>query len=143
MNTVLRVVTAIASIAAGAIHWDIWANHGYRSAPVRELILASAVLAVALGLLAFLNRRWAALPAAVANALFLAAFAVSRTAELPTLHGPWKEMGLAPEGAELLGIPTTLLLLVAEGVAVVCGLASLLFGRARRTAPLPGEFARA
>lgn len=142
MNTLLRAITAVASIAAGALHWDIWANHGYRSAPVRELFVASAVLGVALGLVAFLNRRKAALPAAVANAGFLAAFALSRVTEIPTFHGGFREMGLAPDDATLRGVSTTLLLVVAEAVAVVAGLASLAFGRERR-APLPGEFARA
>ena len=138
----LRIVTAVASIAAGALHWDIWANHGYRSAPVRELFVASAVLAVVLGLVACVNRRKAALPAAAANAVFLAAFALSRVTELPTFHGGWREVGLAPDGATLLGVSTTLLLLVAEAVAVAAGLASLAFGRERRTA-LPGRLARA
>lgn len=143
MNTVLRALTALASIAAGALHWDIWANHGYRSAPVRELLVASAVLGVVLGLLATVNRRTAALPAALANAAFLGAFALSRVGELPTLHGGWREVGLAPADATILGISTTLLLVVAEALAVVFGLASVLFGRQRRPGALPAEFARA
>ena len=142
MNILLRGATAVASIAAGALHWDIWANHGYRSAPVRELFVASAVLGVALGLVAFVNRRTAALPAVVANTVFLAAFALSRVTEVPTFHGGWSEAGLAPDDASLLGVSTTLLLLLAESVAVAAGLASLAFGRERATA-VPVEFARA
>lgn len=143
MNTLFRALTALFSVAAGALHWNLWAEHGYRSTPVRELFIASAIVGVALGLLAIVDRTWAGLPAAVANAVFLGAFALSRVTELPTLHGGWSESGLAPESAKILLIPTTLLLLLAEGLAVVCGLASVYFGRGRATAPLPGEFARA
>ena len=143
MNILLRAVTAVASITAGVLHWDIWANHGYRSAPIREMFVASGVLAVALGLLALVPRRTAALPAAVANAVFLVAFAVSRVGEVPTFHGGWSEAGLAPDGATILGVSTTLLLLLAEGLAVVCGLASALFRGQRRSVALPAEYARA
>lgn len=143
MNTLLRALTALFSVTAGVLHWNLWAEHGYRSTPVRELFIASAVAGIALGLLAIVKRSWAGLPAAVANAVFLGAFALSRVTELPTLHGAWSESGLAPASATILMIPTTLLLLVAEGLAVVCGLASLAFGRERAAAPLPTEFARA
>ncbi len=143
MNVVLRVATAAFSISAGLLHWDLWANHGYRTTPVRELFLASAVIGVVLGLVAFAKHRRAALPAAVANAVFLGAFALSRVTELPTLHGGWSESGLAPDSATILGISTTLLLLVAEALTVACGLASILLGRAARDVPLPGEYARA
>lgn len=142
MNRALRAMTAVASIAAGVLHWDIWANHGYRSAPVRELFVASAVLGVAAGLLA-LAGRLGALAAAIVNAGFLAAFTLSRVGEMPTLHGGWREAGLNPEGAAILGASTTLLLLIAEGVAVVCGLTAPLAGRERRGVPLPSEYARA
>ncbi len=143
MNLVLRALTAVASIAAGALHYDIWANHGYRSTPIREMFLASAVLGVALGLLALVPRRRAALPAALVNAMFLGAFALSRVSEVPTFHGPWSETGLAPEDAMIQGVSTTLLLLIAEAAAVLFGLASVLFGGRRRSAPLPAEYARA
>jgi hypothetical protein len=143
MNTLLRALTAVFSIGAGVLHWNLWAEHGYRSAPVRELFVASAVIGVVLGMIAFVERPRAALPAAAANAVFLGAFALSRVAELPTLHGRWTESGLAPDSAAILGVPTTLILLGAEGLAVACGLASAFFGRERRTAPLPADFARA
>ena len=143
MNKVLRAVTAIFSIGAGVLHWDIWANHGYRSTPVRELIIASAVIAVVLGLVCFVERPRAALPAAVANAVFLGAFALSRLAEVPTFHGGWSETGLAPDSAMVGGVSTTLLLVVAEALAVVVGLASVAFGRAPRSAGLPASFAQA
>ena len=143
MNKVLRAAAGLLSVGAGVLHWDIWANHGYRSTPVRELFIASAVVAVVVGLLAFLDRQRAALPAVVANLVFLAAFGLSRLAEIPTLHGGWSESGLAPASATLGGISTTLLLVLAEALAVACGLASLFFGREPRAAPLPAEFARA
>ena len=144
MNQVLRAATALFSIGAGVLHWDLWANHGYRSTPVREMFIASAVVGVVLGLLCLVPRRSAALPAAVANALFLGAFALSRVAEVPTFHGGWSESGLAPENAMLGGtVSTTLVLIVAEALAVATGLASVAFGRARRTRALPAEYARA
>ncbi len=143
MNTLLRSLAAVASIAAGVLHWDIWANHGYRQTPIREMFIASAVAGVALGLFAMLPRRGAAIPAVVVNAVFLGAFALSRVSEVPTFHGPWSEKGLAPADAMIAGVSTTLLLVVAEGAAVLFGLASLAFGRARRSAPLPYEVARA
>jgi hypothetical protein len=143
MNTLFRALTAVFSIAAGVLHWNLWANHGYRTAPVRELFIASAVIGVAVGLIAIVERANAGLPAAAVNAVFLGAFALSRVAELPTLHGGWTESGLAPESATLLLVPTTLILLVCEGLAVVCGVASAYFGRERSGPGLPAEFARA
>jgi len=143
VNTLLRTLAAVASIIAGVLHWDIWANHGYRQTPIREMFIASAVAGVALGLLAVLPKRWSAIPVVLANAAFLGAFALSRVAEVPTFHGPFSEKGLAPDDAMIVGVSTTLLLLVAEGLAVVLGLASVAFGRARRSAPLPYEVARA
>jgi hypothetical protein len=142
MNPLLRGATAVLSIFAGLMHWDIWANHGYRSTPVRELIIASAVIGVIVGSIAFVNNQRAALPAATANAVFLGAFALSRLAELPTFHGGWSETGLAPTSADIGGISTTLLIVLAEALAVVCALASLRFGRAPRPTPLPAAFAR-
>jgi len=143
MNTVLRALAAAASIAAGVLHWDIWANHGYKATPIREMFIASAVVAVALGLLALVPRSKAAIPAGVANAAFLGAFALSRVSEVPTFHGPWSENGLAPADATILGVSTTLLLLVAEALAVTFSVASVVLGRRRRSVPLPAEHARA
>ncbi len=143
MNAVLRALTVIFSISAGLLHWDLWANHDYDAIPARELIIASAVIGTVLGLVAFLERQWSPLPAAAANAVFLLAFAVSRLAELPTFHGGWSESGLAPAGVTTVGISTTLVLLVAEALAVACGLGACLTGRKPRPAALPREFARA
>jgi len=142
MNKLLRSAAALFSIGAGVLHWDIWANHGYRFTPVKEMFVASAAAGVVLGLLALIGRRWWALPAVVANAAFLGAFALSRLDEVPTFHGGWSEKGLAPKEATLLGISTVLVLVVSEGLAVTCGLASLLFGGSPSSRALPSEFAR-
>lgn len=142
-NTALRATAGLASIAAGTLHWEIWAHHGYRATPIREMFIASAVVGVVFGLLAFVPKQAAALPAAVVNALFLGAFALSRVSSVPTFHGKWSESGLAPKDAMLIGVSTTLLLLIAEAVAVLLGLASIVAGRPRRSVPLPGEYARA
>lgn len=142
VNTLLRTLAAVASIAAGVLHWDIWANHGYRSAPIRELFVASAVVGVVAGLLAFVPKAASAVPAVLVNALFLGAFILSRVASVPTFHGSFSESGLNPKDAIILTVSTTVLLLVAEGAAVVLGAASVFFGRGRRSTPLPSEYAR-
>jgi len=142
VNKILRAAAALFSIGAGVLHWDIWAHHGYRATPVREMFIASAVVGVVVGVIALVFGRWAAVPAVVANIAFLGAFALSRVSEVPTFHGGWSETGLAPSDATIVGISTTLLLLTCEGLAVVCGLASLLGGRTR-SRPLPSEYARA
>jgi len=143
MNILLRTLAAVASIAAGVLHWDIWANHGYRNTPIREMFITSAVVGVAVGLIALLPKRGAGVLAGLANAVFLGAFALSRVSEVPTLHGGFSEKGLTPEDAMILGVSTTLLLLVAEGVAAVFGLGSILFGRPPRRRSLPAEVSRA
>ncbi len=143
MNILLRTFAAVASITAGVLHWDIWAHHGYRSTPIREMFIASAAVGVVVGLIAFLPSRGSAILAGLANAVFLGAFALSRVSKVPTFHGSFSETGLAPKDAMLLGASTTLLLLVAEGVAAAFGLGSILFGRPRRSRPLPAEVSRA
>lgn len=142
MNKVLRALAAIFSIGAALLHWDIWANHQYRFTPVREMFIASAVVGGLVGLFAFFPRRWAAIPVAVANAAFLGAFVLSRVAEVPTFHGGWSEKGLAPKGVVTLGISSTLVLIVCEGLAITFALAALAFGRRDRNIALPAEVAR-
>lgn len=142
MNKALGAAAALFSIGAGAAHWDIWANHGYRSTPVREMFIASAVVGVVVGLIGLVPKRGAALPIVVANAAFLGAFALSRVTELPTFHGGWSDSGLSPANATYLGVSTTLCLVVAEALAVACGLASFAVGRKPRSRPLPSEVAR-
>ncbi len=142
LNTLLRTLAAVASIAAGVLHWDIWANHGYRSTPIRELFVASAVVGVIAGLLAFLPKAASAVPAVLVNVVFLGALVLSRVASVPTFHGPFSASGLEPMDAMIVGVSTTLLLIVAEGAAVVLGVASIFFGRGRRSTPLPSEYAR-
>jgi len=142
VNKSLRAATALFSIGAGVLHWDIWAHHGYRQAPVRELFIASAVIGVVLGVIALFGRL-AALPATVANAMFLGAFALSRINEVPTFHGGFSESGLNPSDATIAGVSTALLLVLCEGLAVLSGLASVVLGRRARTRPLPAEYTRA
>lgn len=141
-NQLLRGATALFSIGAGVLHWDLWTNHGYRDTPARELIIAAAVIGVVVGLIAFVDRLRAGVPAVAANAVFLVAFALSRVAQLPTFHGGWSESGLAPDSAEFLGAPTTLILVVAEALAVIFGIASIVFGREPRATALPNEVVR-
>ena len=142
MKPLLNALTVIFSLLAGLLHWDLWANHGYDGTPVRELIIGAAVVGTLVGLLAFSERPGATLPAVVANAVFLFAFALSRVAQLPTLHGGWSESGLAPTGVTSLGVSTTLVLLVAEALAVAGGLGTFLLSREPRPVPLPTAFAR-
>jgi len=142
VNKVLCAAVAIFSIGAGVLHWDIWAHHGYRSTPVREMFVASAVVGVAVGLLALLGRRSVVLLAVAANAAFLGAFGLSRVAKVPTFHGGWSESGLSPRDATLLGVSTVLVLVVSEGLAVLCGLASIAFGHGPRNRPLPAAYPR-
>jgi hypothetical protein len=143
MIPLLRALTVIFSMLAALLHWDLWANHGYDDTPVRELFIAAAVIGILVGLVAFAERQRTSLPAVVANATFLLAFALSRLVELPTLRGGWSESGLAPEGVTSVGVSTTLVLLVAEVLAVAFGLAVFLLGREPRPVALPTEFARA
>lgn len=142
VNPVLRALTVIFSVIAGLLHWDLWANHGYDATPVREMLIASAVIGVVAGVVAFSDRPWATLPAIAANAVFLVAFALSRVASLPSLHGLWNESGLAPEGVTSAGISTTLVIVVCELLAVACGLGAFLLVREPRAVALPTEFAR-
>jgi hypothetical protein len=142
MKPLLNALTVIFSLVAGLLHWDLWANHGYDGTPVRELIIAAAVVGTLAGLLAFSERPGATMPAVVANAAFLLAFALSRVAQLPTLHGGWSESGLAPDGVTSVGISTTLVVLVAEALAVTFGLVSFLLSRDPKAVPLPTAFAR-
>jgi hypothetical protein len=131
MDWTHRAAIALASVLAGVLHYDIWANHGYRAAPVRELFVLQAVAAVAAGALALLPRTVAAAPAVAVSAASLIAFLLSRTVGVPTLHGSFEEGGLQPSDASIAGISTTLLVLLAEAVVVAAG-ASILLRRAPR-----------
>jgi hypothetical protein len=75
----------------------------------------------------------------------LAALGLSRIASLPTPHGRWSEIGLAPGGQTFFGVRDTLIVIVAEALALVACLA-LVAVRSRnavgtvtrrRSAPLP------
>jgi len=113
MTRPLRIVIAVSSIISGALHFDIWANLGYKSAPVKELFVIQAVLAVVAGLVALAPRTLAVAPALAVNAGSLIAFALSRTVGVPTFHGSFEERALQPSAVR------TIVVLVAEVVAVV------------------------
>lgn len=128
MRWAARAVVAITSVLSGALHLDIWANHGYRSAPVRELFVLQGSAAIAAGVTVLMPRAGAAWPALLVNMASLIAFALSRTVGVPTLHGSFAETGLQPSGARLLGVSSTAVTLVVGVLAVVISL-YLLFHR--------------
>jgi hypothetical protein len=132
MTWMLRGVVAVSSVLTGFLHYDIWANHGYRGAPVKELFIAQAVAAAVAGGLAVIPRATAVLPAIAVSAGSLAAFALSRTVGVPTLHGSFEESGLQPSAAHVLGLSSTVVILVAEVAAIVCGGVLLRHARTSR-----------
>jgi hypothetical protein len=85
----------------------------------------------------FLHPRKVAAAAGLALSVgSLAAFGLSRGPGLPTLHGKFMEMGLAPHNVRFLGGPAAITLLAAEAVAVVCCTVVLL-SRPSTLAPVP------
>lgn len=132
-----RAISFIASLslgAAGYLHFRLWAA-GYRYAPIREMFVVTFVLAAVIGV-ALLASKW--FPAAAGAALSagsLTALALSRTVGLPTPHGRWTEVGLAP-GQTLLGVNETLLIIIAELVAVVACAAVLMLALRSRRVPV-------
>jgi hypothetical protein len=130
MKRVLTVVAAIGIALGGYIHFRLW--HGvYRHAPVREMFLIDVVLSAFLTIAVFIPRRVFAAAGAVLTGGSLAAIALSRTVGLPTFHGKWTEVGLAPQQS-LFGINETLLVIIAESVAfLVCCTLVYLYTQAR------------
>jgi hypothetical protein len=133
----IRIVGIVAAVAVGLggyLHLAIWRG-GYRFAPVRELFLLNVGIsaAVAAGL-AFHPRKLTAAAGLVVSLGTLAAFALSRGPGLPTLHGRFTEMALAPDNVRFLGGPAAIAVLAAEAVAVVATTAMLLGRRAPKTA---------
>lgn len=119
-----RLIAAVAIGLGGYLHFDLWRDV-YRRAEIREMFLlnvfASAFLAVAIlaPLRQVLMNRLVALGGLALAGGSLLAFALSRGPGLPTPHGLWKESGLSPEGIEFLGASTTLVVLIAEGIALL------------------------
>ena len=138
MKRVLTVVAAIGIALGGYIHFRLW--HGvYRHAPVREMFLIDVVLSAFLALAVFIPKPAFALAGAALTAGSLVAIALSRTVGLPTFHGKWTEVGLAPQQA-LFGINETLLVIIAESVALLACLALVTLAlRARTSTPATGR----
>jgi hypothetical protein len=137
----IRISATIAALAialGGYLHLKIWMG-GYRYAPVKELFLLNVGIsgAVAAALLLHPRKPVAAAGLAV-SAGSLIAFALSRGPGLPTLHGRFTEMGLAPHEVRFLGAPAAVTLLAAEAVAVIC-CATVLLVRAHRARGLTGR----
>jgi hypothetical protein len=143
MRRIFAAVGAGGIAIGGYIHFRLW--HGvYRQAPIREMFLLNVALSAVLAVALLIPKRVFALAGAALSAGSLTALILSRTVGLPTPHGRWTEIGLAP-GQTLLGVNETLLIIVAESVALVACLALVVLafrsrvgadGR-RRNAPLP------
>jgi hypothetical protein len=137
------VIAAIGIAIGGYVHFRLW--HGvYRHAPIREMFVLNIVLSAVLAVALLVPRRVFAIAGAALAAGSLTALVLSRTVGLPTPHGRWTEIGLAP-GQRLFGVNETLLIIVAESVALLACAALVVLavqsrvgadGR-RRNAPVP------
>jgi hypothetical protein len=135
-----RVVTVVAAVSIGMggyLHLMIW-QRGYRYAPPRELFLLNVAMstAVALALLVH-SGKLTALAGLLVSAGSLGAFVLSRGPGLPTLHGRFIEAGLSPTADRFVGLPSALVLLLLEGLAVACCII-LVLARGRKLAASPG-----
>lgn len=132
MKRAISLIASLSLAAGGYIHFRLW-DGVYRHAPIREMFVVNFVL-VGVIAIALLASKW--FPAAAGAALSagsLAALALSRTVGLPTPHGRWTEVGLAPRQT-LLGVNETLLIIITELVAVLaCAAVLMLALRSRRT----------
>ncbi len=143
MKRSFAVVAAIAIAVGGYLHFHLW--HGvYRNAPIREMFVVNIVVSALVAVALLIPKPIVAMAGAALTAGSLTALILSRTTGLPTPHGRWTEIGLSP-GQTLLGVNDTLLIIIAESVALVACAALLVLawrsrvdanGR-RRNAPLP------
>lgn len=123
-HRLIGVIAAIAIGIGGYLHYDVW-HASYRHLPgrfalVKQSFLANAVLSVLVVLALVISpARLVAVAGALLSAGSLVAFALSRGPGLPTLHGSFKETGLAPHDVKFLGQPAALIVLIVEGVAVL------------------------
>ncbi len=128
------MVAAAAVALGGYLHLAIWRG-GYRYAPVKEMFLLNVGLSAAVAAaLAFHPRKLTAVAGLAVSFGSLAAFALSRGPGLPTLHGRFTEMGLAPHNVRFLGGPAAIAVLAAEAVAFLASTAMLLGHRTPETA---------
>ena len=119
-NRFAAAVAAVAIGVGGYLHLAIWKG-GYRFAPVKEMFLLNVgISAAVVAALVFHPRQLTAAAGLVLSVGSLAAFGLSRGPGLPTLHGTFTEMGLAPHNVRFLGGPAAVTLLAAEAVAVIC-----------------------
>jgi hypothetical protein len=139
-----RVFSAMAAIgiALGAyVHFRLW--HGvYHRAPIHQMFVLNIVLSAFLAIAVFIPRRVFAAAGGLLAAGSLGALALSRTSfGLPTsLHVRWMEKGLAPSGQTLFGVSDTLLVIIAESVALLaCVGVVLATTRADRAESAPGD----
>ncbi len=122
----LSVLAAVAIAIGGYLHLAIWSG-GYRYAPVKEMFLLNVGISGAVAAALFFHPRKLTALAGLALSLgSLAAFGLSRGPGLPTRHGTFTEMGLAPHNVRFLGAPAALTLLAAEALAVLLCTAILL-----------------
>ncbi|MDP9074908.1 MAG: hypothetical protein M3N98_12200 [Actinomycetota bacterium] len=136
-NRILTAVAALSLALAGYLHLAIWKG-GYRFAPVKEMFLLNVGLSAAVAAAVLFHPRKLTAAAGLALAAgSLVAFGLSRGPGLPTVHGTFTEMGLAPHNVRFLGTGAAAILLAAEAVAVVCCAAVLLARPAAAKAPRP------
>ena len=88
----------------------------------------------------FAGSRLACLAGLALSVASLAAFALSRTVGLPTLHGSFTEVGLEPADIRFVGLPAALAVLVSEGVATLLCLATIVRGLRRATVSRGGRW---
>lgn len=106
------------------MHFRLW--HGvYHNAPIKEMFLLNVTVSAFLAVAILIPGRATAFAVAILSGGSLAAIALSRTVGLPTPHGRWKEIGLAPSGQTLFGISDTLLVIVVEAIALLASVALL------------------
>jgi hypothetical protein len=136
-NRIFASVAAVSVALGGYLHLQIWRG-GYQFAPVRELFLLNVGISGAVAVALLLHpRKLTAAAGLLLSFGSLAAFALSRGPGLPTLHGKFTEMALAPHNVHFLGGPAALPLLVAEGLAVICCVMVLA---SRRTTAASGSW---
>jgi hypothetical protein len=124
VNRILTVLAAIGIAVGGYIHFHLWQGV-YHHAPIREMFVLNVVVSAFLAIAVLIPTRVAALAGAALAAGSLAALGLSRIASLPTPHGRWSEVGLAPGGQTFFGVSDTLIVIVAEALALVACLALL------------------
>lgn len=137
MRRVLVGVAAVSIAVGGYVHFRLW--HGvYHLAPIREMFVLNVVASAFLAFAILVPGRVTALAGVALSAGSLGAIALSRTVGLPTPHGRWTEVGLAPSGQTLFGISDTALVIGAETLALLACTALVVLA-VRRTRTVDGR----